>query len=258
MARSIWNGAISFGMVSIPVRLSTAVGEKDVSFHLLHEKCGSRLKQLRNCPVCERSVENDEIVRAYEYAKGQHVVMEPEDFEKVPLPSKHRIEVESFAKAEEIDPIYYDTTYYLEPEDVGRKPYALLVKALTDKGVVAVGKVALRHKESLCLIRPSGGKLVIETLYYPDEIRKPEEFSVDLDAIGEKELAMADSLVDLLQEPFDPSKYHDAYREALLEVIEAKMQGGEVRAQPEVAETGVIDLMDALRASVEAAKRKKA
>ena len=127
-----------------------------------------------------------------------------------------------------------------------------------DKNVVAVGKIALRHKESLCVIRPSNGKLVIETLFYPDEIRKPDEFVVDIDAVTDKELAMADSLVELLQEPFDPSKYQDAYREALLEVIEAKMQGGEVRAQPEVAETGVIDLMDALRASVEAAKAKKA
>lgn len=258
MARSIWNGSISFGMVSIPIRLSTAVGEKDVSFHLLHEKCGSRLKQLRQCPVCETTVQNDEVVRAYEYAKGQHVVMEAADFDKVPLPSKHRIEVESFANASEIDPIYYDNTYYIEPEDLGRKPYALLLKALMDKNVVAVGKIALRHKESLCVIRPSNGKLVIETLFYPDEIRKQEEFAVDIDAVSDKELAMADSLVELLQEPFDPSKYQDAYREALLEVIEAKMQGGEVRAQPEVAETGVIDLMDALRASVEAAKAKKA
>lgn len=259
MARSIWNGVISFGMVSIPVRLTTAVTSKDVSFHQLHQKCGSRLKQQRYCPVCERTVEFDEVDRGYEYAKGQHVVLETEDFEKLPLPSKHTIEVSSVAEDKEIDPIYYDSTYYLEPEDTGRKPYALLLKALKEKKVVAIAKIAIRHKESLCVLRPGrDNTIVLETLFYPDEIRKPEETNLDLSSVGDKEMAMADSLIDLLQEPFDPSEYQDKYRETLLEMIEAKMQGGEVREQPETAETGVIDLMDALRASVEAAKKKKA
>lgn len=255
-ARSIWNGTISFGMVSIPIRLSTATSEKDISFHMIHEVCGSRVKLMKWCPACEKAVERDEIVRGYEYAKGHHVIMSPEDFETLPLAAKHAIEVTQFVEQEEIDPIYYDKTYYLEPEESGKKPYALLVKALKQKKVTALGQIAIREKESLCCLRVMDGALVMETLFYPDEIRDTPDVKTDIE-VGEKELKMAESLIDMLQEPFDASKFNDKYREALQEVITAKLEGGAVKAVPEVGETQVIDLMDALRASVDAVKKEK-
>lgn len=243
-------------MVSIPVRMSTATSEKDISFHMIHEVCGSRIKLMRWCPSCEKSVERDEIVKGYEYAKGHHVIMSDQDFENLPLATRHAIEVTQFVEQEEIDPIYYDRTYYLEPDEAGKKPYALLIKALKEKKVVAIAQIAIRDKESLCALRVMEGALVMETLFYPDEIREAPELKTDIE-VGSKELKMAESLIEMLQEPFDPAKYTDKYREALQEVISAKLEGGAVKAVPEAAETQVIDLMDALRASVEALKKDK-
>lgn len=255
-ARSIWNGTISFGMVSIPVRLTTATSEKDISFHMIHEECGSRIKLLRWCPKHERAVERDEIVKGFEYAKGHHVIMDPTDFDKLPLGTKHTIEVMQFVEQEQIDPIYYDKTYYLEPEEAGKKPYALFIKALKKKGVTAIAQIAIREKESLCALRVMDGQLVMETLFYPDEIRESPETKTDME-VGDKELKMAESLIDMLHEKFNPEAYKDHYREALQQVIDAKLAGGEVKAVPEVEETQVIDLMDALRASVEAVKKEQ-
>src|SRR5213593_4412910 len=153
MPRSIWSGVISFGMVSIPVKLYTATESKDVSFHLLHKECGARLKQLRWCPEHEREVGWDEVVRGYEYARDEHVIMTDEDFEKLPLPSKHTVELSAFVKAEEIDPIYYEKTYYLEPDEKAIKPFALLMKALREKQLTGIAKIAIRNKEQLCALR---------------------------------------------------------------------------------------------------------
>ena len=149
MPRSIWNGVISFGMVSIPVKLYTATEDKDISFRQLHKQCGSRLKQLRWCPECDRAVEWDEVVRGYEYAKDEHVAMTEEDFEKLPLPSKQTVELAAFVKADQIDPIYYQKTYYLEPDEKGVKPYALLMQAPKDKDLTGIAKIAVRNKEQL-------------------------------------------------------------------------------------------------------------
>lgn len=259
MPRSIWNGVITFGMVSIPVGLTTAVQEKDVSFHQLHKKCGSRVKYQKWCPHDEEVVGNDEIVRGYEYSKGSYVIMTEEDFEDVPVPTKHTIEVIAFVKDEEIDPIYYDTTYYLEASDAGKKPFALLMKATRTKGVLALGKIALRNKESLCVVREGvDGGVLLETLYFPDEIRKAVDQGLEDIKIEEKELKMATSLIEMLEEKFDPSQYHDEYRDALLRRIEDKVAGKEVQHAPEVAPTKVVDLMEALKKSLEEAKKKKA
>lgn len=254
MPRSIWNGVISFGVVSIPVKLYTATEDKDISFNLLHKECGARLKQLRWCPVHERSVEWGEVVRGYEYARDEYVVMSEEDFEKLPLPSKHTVELSAFVKAEEIDPIYYQKTYYLEPDERGAKPFALLMKALKEKQLTGLAKIAIRNKEQLCALRPVDGTLALETLFYPDEIREaPTEIS-DVD-VSEREMEMAFTLIDLLSEPFDPTKYKDEYREALMQVIDAKLEGEEVRGVPTPQPTKIPDLMSALKASVEAAKK---
>jgi DNA end-binding protein Ku len=256
--RSIWNGVITFGMVSIPVGLTTAVQEKDIHFHQLHKTCGSRIKYQKFCPHDEVVVQNDEIVKGDEYSKGSYVLMTEEDFEDVPVPTKHTIEVIAFAKAEEIDPIYYDSTYYIEAADAGKKPFALLMKAIKAKGLLALAKVALRSKESLCIVREgAGGGVMLETLYFPDEIREPVDQGLEDIKIDEKELKMANSLVEMLEESFDPSQYHDEYRKALMERIEDKVAGKEVQHAPEVAAPKVVDLMEALKKSLEEARKKK-
>ena len=256
MPRSIWNGVISFGMVSIPVKLYTATQSKDISFHLLHKECNTRLQQLRWCPTHERPVEWSEVVRGYEYARDEHVILTEEDFEKLPLPSKQTVELSAFVKAEDIDPVYYEKSYYLEPDAKGIKPFALLMTALREKGLTGIAKIAVRNKEQLCALRPMDGTLILETLFYPDEIRVEKTELPDV-KISEKELEMAYTLIDLLSEEFEPEKYKDEYREALMKVIEAKLEGEEL---PEVAAAGpakVTDIMSALRASVEAAKKRK-
>jgi DNA end-binding protein Ku len=256
MPRSIWNGVISFGMVSIPVKLYMATQAKDISFHLLHKECGTRLQQLRWCPEHERAVEWGEVSRGYEYSKDQHVILTEEDFEKLPLPSKQTVELSAFVKAEEIDPVYYEKSYYLEPDAKGIKPFALLMTALKEKGLTGIAKIAVRNKEQLCALRPMDGTLILETLFYPDEIRVEKTELPDV-KISEKELDMAYTLIELLTDDFDPGKYHDEYREALMQVIDAKLEGEEM---PELVAAGpakVTDIMSALRQSVAAAKKRK-
>ncbi len=256
MPRSIWKGAVSFGMISIPVKLFGATENKDIAFRQLHEECGSRLKQQRWCATCERTVEFSELTKGFEYAKEQHVVLTDEDFSKLPLPSKHTIELSAFVKAEEIDPVYYERSYYLEPEETGLKPFALLMDALKKKDLTAVAKVAIRNKEQLCALRPHNGRLMLETLFYPDEIRVLDTIDEPEIKITKKELQMAISLIDLMLDKFDPEKYEDEYRGALSQIIEAKLEGAEIAAVPAPKTGKVIDLMAALKASVDAAKDK--
>jgi DNA end-binding protein Ku len=256
MPRSIWNGIISFGMVSIPVKLYSATEKKDISFHLLHEKDNTRIRDMKWCPLEDKPIEWEEITRGYEYAKGKYVKMTPEDFEKLPLPSKHMIEISAFVKSEEIDPVYYEKSYYLEAEEAATKPFVLFMRALTDKQMIAIGTVAIRNKERLCALRPLGGTLMMDTLLYPDEIRVTGEEDLPRTRISEAEMDMAYRLVDLMAKPFQPEDYKDHYREALMKVIEAKLEGEELVEEPIAAPSGrVIDLMEALRASVESATK---
>lgn len=257
MPRSIWNGVISFGMVSIPVKLYTATEDKDISFRQVHEACGGRIKQLRWCPTCEREVEWGEVVKGYEYAKEQHVILTDEDFAKLPLPSKHTIELSAFVQASGIDPVFYEKSYYLEPEETGLKPFALLMRALREKGLTAVAKIAVRNKERLCALRPYNGTLMLETLHYPDELRVQKGVELPEVKVTDKELSMAYSLIDLMTEEFEPEQYHDQYRAALMEIIEAKLEGVEIVEAPAPPAGKVVDLMAALKASVEAARERK-
>jgi DNA end-binding protein Ku len=211
----------------------------------------------RYCPTDEEVVNLDEIERGYEYAKGQYVVLTEEDFEKIPLPSKHTIDLAAFVKDDEIDPIFYEKSYYLEPDETGLKPFTLLMRALKKKGLTAVAKLAIRNKERLCALRPFDGTLMLETLYYPDEVRVQKGEGLPEVKVTEKELDMAFSLIDLMTEDFSPEEFKDNYRQALMEVIEAKLEGQEVVEAPQPAAGKVIDLMSALKASVEAAKDKK-
>jgi DNA end-binding protein Ku len=254
--RSIWKGAIAFGMVSIPVRLFSATQDKDVSFHLLHQPDHSRIKFARMCAAEEREVSQDELVRAFEVSRGEYVEITDEDLEQLPLPAKHTIELSAFVSAADIDPIYYDTSYYLEPEEVGFKAYALLLKVIEKKQVVGLASIAIRNKESLCALRVQGGGLLLETLHYPDEIREREVKRPDM-LVNDREVEVAGSLIDALAGPFDPAQYHDRYREALLELIENKAAGHKVVAPEPAGEVAeVTDLMSALRASIDAARKR--
>lgn len=259
MPRQIWKGVITFGMISIPVGLYGATESKDVSFNQLHRPCNSRVRQRRWCPTCEADVEQVDVVKGYQYTKDQYVIVTDEDFEKLPVASKHAIELSAFVDQKEIDPVYHERTYYLEPEEVGVKAYALLLRALEAKGLTAVAKVAIRNKEQLCALRPKGGVLVLDTLYWPDEIKADAEPKLPEVIVNDRELAMAQSLIDLLHEGFQPEKYSDQYRDALLQIIEAKVQSSEavIAPTPEIPAANVTDLMAALKASVEAMQNKK-
>jgi DNA end-binding protein Ku len=256
--RAIWSGTISFGMVSIPVRLYTATESHDVRFHLLHKKDHVRLKNVRWCPKDEKAVSWEETERGYEYAKGKYVPISEDDLEHLPVKTVHTVDISDFVKVDEVDPIYYDKPYYLAPEETGAKAFTLLRKALEETGRVAVAKVAIRDKENLCLVRPYQDVLAMETMLYANEIRSTEDIAVDGEKVSPKELQMAVSLIENLSDSFDPSRYEDEYQAALKKVIKAKVDGAPLpEAAPERGEK-VVDLMEALRASIEATKGKSA
>lgn len=256
--RAIWSGILTFGMVSIPVKLYTATENKDISFNQLHKECMGRIKQQRMCSNCERPLESEEIEKGYEYGKGQYVVITDDDLEKLPLPNKGVIEISTFAKAEEIDPVYYDKSYYLEPDEAARKPFKVFMQSMINKNMTAMATVAIRNKQRLCALRPMDGTLMMSTLLYPDEIRVAKGKELPSIDISDKESMMADSLIDMMTEPFDAKSYKDSYREALMSIIEAKLDGREVAAVPQPPASKVVDLMEALQASMETLKNKKA
>ncbi|GII57005.1 non-homologous end joining protein Ku [Planotetraspora thailandica] len=257
--RSIWKGAISFGLVTIPVKLYSATEQKDVAFHQVHRADGGRIKYRRICTIDGEEVPYADIAKGYELASGEMVVLTDEDFADLPLTTSRRIDVLQFSPAEQIDPIYFAKSYYLEPDSQGAKPYVLLRDALERSGQVAIVKVALRQREALATLRVRDGVFVLETMLWPDEVREADfaflEEEVD---VRPQELKMAESLIETMVADFDPEEYRDAYREALQQVIEAKVAGKEVVAAEAPAEPGpAVDLMAALRASVEAAKKER-
>ncbi|MFI6535204.1 Ku protein [Nonomuraea sp. NPDC050547] len=258
--RAIWKGAISFGLVTIPVKLYSATEQKDVTFHQVHREDGGRIRYKRVCTIDGEEVAYSDIAKGYELATGEIVVLTDEDFEDLPLTTSRRIDVLQFAPADQIDPIYFAKSYYLEPDGQGGKPYVLLRTALESSGQVAVVKVALRQRESLATLRVRDGVFVLETMLWPDEIRTPDFGFLEEDIdVRPQELKMAESLITTMEADFDPTEYHDTYREALQQVIEAKVAGKEVIAPPGGEEEAgpAVDLMAALRASVEAAKRER-
>jgi DNA end-binding protein Ku len=259
--RTIWNGSINFGLVNIPIGLAVAQQRKDTSFRTLHRECGTPIKQKRYCPVHERDVEADELVKGWEFAKGQFVLVEESDLEAVALQRSQSVDIVRFVPAEQVDPIYFDRTYYLAPAgpEAQRRPYVLLLRAMQDAGMAAVGKFVLWGKENLCLIRPLGESLVLETLYFAEDIRPRAEIdeAVEETDVKDPELAMARQLVESLVGDFDPEDYENEYRNELRAMLEAKLAGQEI-AQPEPApEAPVIDLMDALKQSVAQAQQDK-
>ena len=255
--RSIWKGAISFGLVSIPVKLYSATEERDITFRQVHREDGGRIRYQRVCTICDKEVSYADIAKGYEMSDGSIVVLTDEDFENVPVTTNRMIDVVQFVSLEELDPIYFNKSYYLEPEKAGIKPYVLLSRALEESGKVAVVKVALRQREALAAVRVRDGVFVLETMLWPDEVREASFGFLDEDIeVRPQELAMAGTLIESLSGEFDPEEHHDAYRQALEEVIEAKVAGQEIVAPAARADEGgaVVDLMAALRASVDAAK----
>jgi DNA end-binding protein Ku len=256
--RSIWKGSISFGLVTIPVKLYPATQTRDVTFHQVHAADGGRIRYKRVCQICGEEVQYADIAKGYELPSGEVVVLTDEDFADLPLVTSRSIDVLEFVPLDQVDPIYFEKSYYLEPEGAGGKPYVLLREALAASGRVALVKIALRSREALATLRVREGVFVLETMLWPDEVREPDFGFLDEDIdVRPQELTMAGSLIETLSGDFDPTQYSDAYREALQALIDAKVAGQEVVAPAEPAPTSgtVVDLMAALRASVEAARQ---
>jgi DNA end-binding protein Ku len=255
MPRAMWKGAISFGLVTIPVSVYPATEEKSVKFNQLHEKDQGRIRYKRVCSVDGEEVPYDEIVKGYEYEKDHYVTMSDEDFDAVPVESSRAIDIHQFVELSEIDPMLYKKSYYLVPEETGAKAYTLLREAMAAESKVGIAKVSFRDKEHLAALRFVDDAFVLETMFWPDEIRGAEFEGVDVDAkVRSQELEMAKQLIDNLTADWNPEEYRDEYREAMLEIVEKKIAGEEIEVVPQEAPAKVVDLMEALKASVAAAK----
>ena len=260
MARSIWSGTISFGLVSVPVKMYTATESKELKFHFLHKESMSPIGYDKVRKDTGEHVDPDEIIRGFEIEKGRYVEVGDEDLDRLDIELTHSIDICDFVSLDEIDPIYFRKGYYLLPNQGAEKPYRLLVEALSETGKVGIAKVVIRNKQHLACLRTYQDRLLLETMYYPDEVRQPEQLDGDLGnaKLQKAEVEMAKTLVENLSEPFKPEKYDDRYREELLELIRAKAEGQKL-PEPETDEPGdVVDLMAALRESVERTKRARA
>jgi DNA end-binding protein Ku len=264
--RTTWNGNVSFGLVNIPVGLApatkSAARQSDVSFRMLHRECSTPIKQKRWCPVHERDVESDELVRGWEVAKGQFVIVEDADLEAIEQRDTSRsIEISRFVQLDEVDPVYYDRTYFLVPAsaEAARRPYVLLLEAMKEAGVAGLGRFVLAGKEKLCLVRAMGDALALETLFVHEDVKDHDEIDEAVAGAEVKapELELAKQIIASLAAPFDANELRSEYRESLKELLEAKLTGQEIELPAEDAPTPVIDLMEALRASVAAASAKK-
>ena len=251
MAASVWKGFISFGLVSIPAKLYAAARSTRINLHQLHSECHTRLRQPLFCPKDNRIVDRSEVVKGYEYEKDKYVLIEPADIKKIQPESARAMEILSFAKAEEIDPIYFDASYFLVPEEAGRKAYLLLQKALEDSHRVGIAKLTMHQREYIVFIRPYDEGLTLHTMYFANEVREaPGYGDVDHVKLAPQEIKLAEQLVSTLSEPFDLKKYHDEYQERLKELIEAREKGEDIAAIPQPKRAPVIDIMSALKQSL--------
>jgi DNA end-binding protein Ku len=255
MASTVWKGHLTFGLVSFPVRLYSAARSESISFNQLHKADNSRVKQVLYCQAEDKPIPRSEIVKGYEYEKDRYVVIEDEEVKKVAPQSAKVMELMEFVPTDQVDPIYLETSYYMAPDEAGEKPYALLFDALKRSGRVGIAKVAMHNREHIVILRPGKNGVLMHTMYYSHEIRKVDEFRTDLSLVKDKELALASSLIEALAGDFEPEKYKDNYRENLLQMIEAKKQGAEVVATPEPQQAKVVDIMEALKASLAMVKK---
>jgi DNA end-binding protein Ku len=259
MAATVWKGYITFGLISIPVRLYSGARGEHVEFHQLHSVCHTRVKQQLYCPHCKRVVERDEIVKGHEVSKGKFVILEDEEIQKVAPASSDTMEIQDVVKLSDIDPIYYESSYYAVPEKAGGKAYSLLLDAMQHADLAAVAKLAMHRREYTVVIRAQEKGLILHTMYYPNEVRAvPEYEKIQVQKISPKERQMAEKLLQSLETEFDPAKYHDQYQERLEQLVKAKSKGKTVKAIPERKAAPVIDLMQALEQSLKKTKKRAA
>lgn len=253
---TLWKGAISFGLVHVPVKMFSATETKDISMKYLHRRCNTPLSYVRKCTTCDTEVEWAEIVKGYEYEPGHFVLFEKDELEKIAGEVNKEIKILDFVNLTDIDPIYFQKTYYLSPGDTGAGAYNLLLESMRQTGKIGIAKVSIRSKSSLAAIRVIENCIAMETIFYPDEIRSIQQVPnlPEAVSVNDKELEMAKMLIEQLSTPFDPGKYNDDYRHALMDAIQQKVSGQEIQAAPEQPKTNVIDLMSALQASLEAVK----
>ena len=257
MAASVWKGHLTFGLVTIPVRLFSAARSETISFNMLHKDDHSRIRQVTYCQLEDKPISRADTVKGYEYEKDHYVVVEDEEIKKVAPKTAKVMEILEFVKADQVDPIYLESSYYVAPEEGGEKAYALLFTALKESGYFALAKIAMHNREHIIVMRPGDKGIVSHTMYYQDEIRQVEEFRTDTSLVRDKELAMAKMLISSLEAEFEPQKYHDSYRDNLQKLIEAKIEGKKVVETPTEHVAPVIDIMEALKKSL-AEKRKPA
>jgi DNA end-binding protein Ku len=256
MPRAIWSGTISFGLVSVPVRMYGAIAESDLHFHLVHEPDGGRIGYQKVCKAENEPVPDDEIVKAYEVKEDELVILTDEDFDAAKSEGVKTIEISDFVPYEEIDPIYFERTYYLGPQDGGEKVYSLLRQAMEKTGLAAIGKYVMRDKQHLGCLRVREGVLTLEKMFFHDEIRPVGDVDTGSSRVTKAELEMATSLIEQFRGKFEPERYEDTYRDALMEIIKAKRKGKTITAAPVEEEETPTDLLEALKASVEAAKKR--
>jgi DNA end-binding protein Ku len=255
MATTVWKGHLTFGLVSFPVKLFTAARSEGISFNQLHKTDNSRIKQVIYCQAEDKPIPRSEIVKGYEYEKDHYVVVEDEEIKKMAPSTAKVMEILEFVKSSEVDPIYFESSYYMAPEEAGQKPYALLYDTLKRTGYVGVAKVAMHNREHIVIFRPGAHGLVMHTMYYANEVRRVEEFRTDTTVVKEQEVKLAEMLVESLAASFEPEKYHDSYVDNLQSLIDAKVQGKEVVTPPAAEPSKVIDIMEALKQSLAAARK---
>ena len=256
MASTVWKGHLTFGLVSLPVKLFSAARSETVSFNQLHASDHSRVKQVLFCQAEDKPVERKDLVKGYEYEKDKYVVVDEEDIKKAVPSSSRTMEILEFVKSDEVDPVYYESSYYMAPDEAGEKPYALLFEALRRSGYVGLAKITMHNREHIVILRPGRRGILLHTMYYEDEVRKVEEFRTDTSMVKDKELELAMTQVNSLQAEFEPAKFKDAYRENLMAVIQAKIQGKEIVETPQAQQLApVVDIMEALKASLALGKK---
>jgi DNA end-binding protein Ku len=257
MASTVWKGFLTFGLISVPVRLVAAARREHVSFHQIHKPCGTRIRQQLWCPHDQRVVERDEIVKGYEESQDTFIEVDPEELKKIAPPSERNMEILQFVKFDEVDPIYFDASYYLLPEEPGQKAYDLLVHTLDKAGYAALAKMSMHQHEYVVIIRPRAHGLTLHTIYYANELNQLAEYGQPgKTEIRPQEIELAERLVENLAAPFDAEKFHDEYRKKVVELIDAKRQGQQVRAAQPQRLAPVVDLMEALQRSLAAGGRK--
>ena len=251
MASTVWKGHLTFGLISIPIELYSAARGERVSFNQLHKECHSRIRQPLFCPTCNRMVERSEVVKGFEYEKDQYVLFNEDELEKIAPPSSRAMEILQFVPVSEVDPLYFDTSYYMVAEEAGQKAYELLVRTMKESKFAAIAKLTMHQREYAVIIRPRAGGLTLHTMYYENEIRQVAEYGktngVELKA---QEVKLAQQLVESLAADFEPKKYKDEYQDRMKGLIEAKLQGREVTTTPQPQLAPVIDLMEALKKSL--------